>query len=34
MPGLGVAGQRYRAVLEVLDRGASVTMVAGRHGVA
>jgi transposase InsO family protein len=31
---LGVAGQRYRAVLEVLDEGASVTDVARRYGVA
>ena len=31
---LGVAEQRYRAVLEVLDEGASVTDVARRHGVA
>ena len=31
--GLGVAEQRYRAVLEVLD-GASVTEVARRYGVA
>jgi len=30
---LGVAEQRYRAVLEVLD-GASVTEVARRYGVA
>ncbi len=31
---LGVAGQRYRAVLEVLDVGAPVTDVARRYGVA
>ena len=31
---LGVAEQRYRAVLEVLDDGASVTEVARRYGVA
>jgi len=31
---LGVAGQRYRAVLEVLDEGATVTDVARRYGVA
>ena len=31
---LGVVEQRYRAVLEVLDEGASVTDVARRHGVA
>jgi len=31
---LGVAEQRYRAVLEVLDEGASVTGVARRYGVA
>jgi len=31
---LGVAGRRYRAVLEVLDEGASVTGVARRYGVA
>ena len=31
---LGVAEQRYRAVLEVLDEGASVTDVARRYGVA
>jgi transposase-like protein len=31
---LGVAEQRYRAVLEVLDDGASVTDVARRYGVA
>ena len=31
---LGVAEQRYRAVLEVLDEGASVTDVARRQGVA
>ena len=31
---LGVAEQRYRAVLEVLDEGAAVTDVARRYGVA
>jgi len=31
---LGVAEQRYRAVLEVLDEGATVTDVARRYGVA
>jgi transposase len=31
---LGVVEQRYRAVLEVLDEGASVTDVARRYGVA
>jgi transposase InsO family protein len=31
---LGVVEQRYRAVLEVLDEGSSVTDVARRHGVA
>jgi transposase-like protein len=31
---LGVVEQRYRAVLEVLDDGASVTDVARRYGVA
>ena len=31
---LGVAEQRYRAVLEVLDEGASVTDVARRYGMA
>jgi transposase-like protein len=31
---LGVAGQRYRAVLEVLEEGASVTDVARRYGMA
>ena len=31
---LGVAEQRYRAVLEVLDEGATVTEVARRYGVA
>ena len=31
---LGVVEQRYRAVLEVLEEGASVTEVARRHGVA
>jgi transposase InsO family protein len=31
---LGVAGQRYRAVLEVLGEGATVTDVARRYGVA
>jgi len=31
---LGVTEQRYRAVLEVLDEGASVTAVARRYGVA
>jgi transposase-like protein len=31
---LGVVKQRYRAVLEVLDEGASVTDVARRYGVA
>jgi transposase InsO family protein len=31
---LGVVEQRYRAVLEVLDEGVSVTEVARRHGVA
>jgi transposase InsO family protein len=31
---LGVAGQRYRAVLEVLEDGAPVTEVARRYGVA
>jgi transposase-like protein len=30
---LGVAEQRYRAVLEVLD-GAAVTVVARRYGVS
>src|SRR5579875_2695215 len=30
---LGVVEQRYRAVLEVLEEGASVTEVARRHGV-
>jgi hypothetical protein len=29
-----VPGQRYRAVLEVLEEGASVTEVARRYGVA
>jgi transposase InsO family protein len=32
--GLGVVEQRYRAVLEVLEEGASVTGVARRHQVA
>jgi transposase-like protein len=31
---LSVVEQRYRAVLEVLDDGASVTDVARRYGVA
>jgi transposase-like protein len=31
---LGVVEQRYRAVLEVLDEGPSVTDVARRYGVA
>jgi len=31
---LGVVEQRYRAVLEVLDEGLTVTEVARRHGVA
>jgi transposase-like protein len=31
---LGVVEQRYRAVLEVLEEGASVTEVARRYGVA
>jgi transposase-like protein len=31
---LGVVGQRYRAVLEVLDEGVPVTVVALRYGVA
>jgi len=31
---LGVVEQRYRAVLEVLDEGAPVTVVARRYGVA
>lgn len=31
---LGVVEQRYRAVLEVLDEGVSVTAVARRYGVA
>jgi DNA-binding NarL/FixJ family response regulator len=31
---LGVVEQRYRAVLEVLEDGASVTDVARRYGVA
>jgi Homeodomain-like domain-containing protein len=31
---LGVVEQRYRAVLEVLDDGVSVTDVARRYGVA
>jgi transposase len=31
---LGVVEQRYRAVREVLDEGASVTDVARRYGVA
>jgi hypothetical protein len=31
---LGVTEQRYRAVLEVLEEGASVTEVARRYGVA
>ena len=31
---LGLVEQRYRAVLEVLDEGASVTDVARRYGVA
>jgi transposase len=31
---LGVVEQRYRAVLEVLDEGATVTDVARRYGVA
>jgi transposase InsO family protein len=31
---LGVVEQRYRAVLEVLEEGTSVTEVARRHGVA
>ena len=30
---LGAVEQRYRAVLEVLEEGASVTEVAGRYGV-
>jgi len=32
--GLGVVEQRYRAVLEVLDEGVPVTVVARRYGVA
>ena len=31
---LGLVEQRYQAVLEVLDGGASVTDVARRYGVA
>jgi transposase len=31
---LGVVEQRYRAVLEVLDEGVPVTVVARRYGVA
>ena len=31
---LGVVEQRYRGVLEVLDEGVPVTMVAQRYGVA
>jgi hypothetical protein len=31
---LGVVEQRYRAVLDVLEEGASVTEVARRHGMA
>jgi transposase len=31
---LGVVEQRYRAVLEVLEEGATVTEVARRYGVA
>jgi transposase InsO family protein len=31
---LGVVEQRYRAVLEVLDEGVPVTVVAARYGVA
>ena len=31
---LGVVEQRYRAVLEVLEEGISVTEAARRHGVA
>ncbi len=31
---LGLVEQRYRAVLEVLNDGASVTDVARRYGVA
>ena len=31
---LGVVEQRYRAVLEVLEEGVSVTEVARRYGVA
>ena len=31
---LGVVEQRYRAVLEVLDEGVPVTVVALRYGVA
>jgi hypothetical protein len=31
---LGVVEQRYRAVLEVLDEGVAVTVVARRYGVA
>jgi transposase-like protein len=30
---LGVVEQRYRAVLEVLEEGVSVTEVARRHSV-
>jgi transposase len=31
---LGAVEQRYRAVLEVLDEGVSVSEVARRYGVA
>ena len=31
---LGAVEQRYRAVLEVLEEGVSVTEVARRYGVA
>ena len=34
LAGLGVVGQRYRAVLEVLEEGTPVTEVARRYGVA
>jgi transposase-like protein len=34
LAGLGVVGQRYRAVLEVLEEGLPVTGVARRYGVA
>jgi hypothetical protein len=31
---LGLVEQRYRAVLEVLDEGVPVTVVARRYGAA